>query len=63
MPTKKLSDVSMESIMKKFRQKEFARAVNRDQILQCEKVLFVPAEDFIKVTLEAMQEHSKDLGL
>jgi predicted hydrolase (HD superfamily) len=63
MPGKKLKDVSMDSIMKKFKQREFARAVNRDQILQCEKVLFVSAEDFIKVTLNAMQENSENLGL
>lgn len=63
MPSKKLADVSIESIFKKFKQKEFAKAVEREQILQCEEKIGVAPEEFVKVTLEAMQKNSDTLGL
>ncbi len=63
MPNKKLSDVQVENIFKKFKQKEFARAVEREQILQCDEKLGIKPEEFVKVTLEAMQKNSDLLGL
>ena len=63
MPSKKLADVSVESILKKFKQKEFARAVDREQILQCEEKLGIKPEEFIQVSLSAMQKSSDILGL
>lgn len=63
MPNKKLSEVSPESILKKFKQKEFARAVDRDQILQCEQKLNIKPEEFIQAALLAMQKNSDLLGL
>ncbi len=63
MPNKKLADVSVETILKKFKQKEFARAVDRSQITQCEEKVNVDIETFIGVTLKSMQENSDLLGL
>ena len=63
MPNKKLSEVSVETILKKFKQKEFARAVEREQILQCEEKLGIKPEDFIQITLQGMQKNSDLLGL
>jgi predicted hydrolase (HD superfamily) len=63
MPSKKLADVTIESILKKFKQKEFARAVDRTQITQCEEKLGINIEEFIKVSLSAMQKSSDLLGL
>jgi predicted hydrolase (HD superfamily) len=63
MPNKKLSEVSIESIFKKFKQKEFAKAVEREQILQCEEKVGVPPEKFVEITLKAMQKNSDLLGL
>jgi predicted hydrolase (HD superfamily) len=63
MPNKKLSEVSVESIFKKFKQKEFAKAVEREQILQCEEKVGVPSEKFVEITLKAMQNNSDLLGL
>jgi len=62
-PERKLEFVTVESVLKKFKQKEFARQVDREQILQCESKLNIPAEKFIEVTLRAMQEYSELLGL
>ena len=63
MPNKKLADVSVETILKKFKQKEFARAVDRSQITQCEEKVGVGVETFVSVTLKSMQENSDLLGL
>ena len=63
MPTKKLFDVRIENVLKKFKQKEFARAVSRKQIELCEDEVAMSTDDFIKVTLESMQKNSDLLGL
>ncbi len=63
MPEKKLASVSVDSVLKKFRQKEFARQVEREQIYQCEEKLGIDTEEFVKITLSAMQENSELLGL
>lgn len=62
-PDKKLGSVSVESVLKKWKTKEFAKAVDREQIAQCEEKLGIPLAEFISITLKAMQEHSNDLGL
>lgn len=62
-PDKKLESVEVSSVMKKWKNKEFARAVEREQIAQCEEALGIPLPDFIALTLSAMQAHHKELGL
>ncbi len=62
-PDKKLESVSVESVLKKWKTKEFAKTVNRDQISQCEEKLKIPLNDFIQITLTAMQEHHEELEL
>lgn len=60
---KKLSSVTVETVMKKFPEKSFAAGAKREQILACEKELGIPLEDFIEIALKAMQGISKELGL
>lgn len=62
-PDKKLSSVGVESILRKLKNKEFARAVDRSQIEQCGEKLGIPLAEFITLALSAMQEHSVELGL
>ena len=62
-PDKKLSSVDVDSIMKKFPQKNFAAGANRDQILACEKELNIPLQEFVGIALKAMQGISDELGL
>lgn len=62
-PDKKLSSVTPESIMKKWKAKEFARNVDRDQIAQCETKLNIPLETFINIALTSMQAENEKLGL
>ena len=62
-PEKTLAAVSVESVLKKWKNKEFARAVDRSQIAQCDEKLGIPLAEFINVALTAMQEHAGELGL
>jgi predicted hydrolase (HD superfamily) len=62
-PEKKLEAVNGESVMKKWKQREFAAAVKREQIGQCEEKLGIPLPEFITIALSAMQSHASELGL
>lgn len=63
MPDKKLSSVSAESVLKKFASENFAKAVNRGQISQCEEKLGIPLPGFVSIALSAMQKNAQVLGL
>jgi uncharacterized protein len=62
-PEKKLATVEVRSVLKKWKTKEFAKAVSREQIAQCEEKLGVPLNDFIQLALSAMQGIHDELGL
>ncbi len=62
-PDKKLSSVTIESVMGKFKQKAFAAGAIRENILACESELNIPLEEFVGIALAAMQNISDDLGL
>lgn len=62
-PDKKLKSVSVESVLRKFKDKSFAAGVSRDQIKTCETELKIPLEEFTSIILKSMQENSRDLGL
>ncbi|MGB6882060.1 MAG: phosphohydrolase, partial [Microgenomates group bacterium] len=62
-PDKKLASVTIDSIMKKWKQRSFAAGVKREQIEECEPRLGIPLKEFVQIALEAMQGISKDLGL
>lgn len=59
----KLANVSVETVQKKWNQKAFAAGVDREQIEMCEERLDIPLEEFINITLTAMQGIHGDLGL
>lgn len=59
---KKLVSVKPESLLKKFKNKKFAANCNRDIILECEKI-GIPLEEFLSISLKALQEISYNLGL
>lgn len=63
MPSKKLADVTVESVLKKFKNKAFAAGTRRDDIQKCEEKLNLPLTEFIQTALSSMQEISSDLGL
>lgn len=60
---KKLENVTVESVLKKFPQKAFAARVDREQIKLCEEKLSIPLSKFVNISLNAMKGIHKDLGL
>jgi len=63
LPSKKLNDLETNSIVKRFKEKSFARGANRDIIDQCEELLGLSLEEFSEISLKALQGISNDLGL
>jgi len=62
-PERKLAAVTVESVLKKWKEKSFAAGVHREQIALCEEKLGIPLPEFIELGLKAMQAISGDLGL
>lgn len=62
IPSKKLADVKSESVPKRFKEKDFARSCNRENMLLCEKA-GIEKERFFEIALESLQGISSELGL
>jgi putative nucleotidyltransferase with HDIG domain len=62
-PDKKLASVEVKSIKKKFKDKAFAAGTRREDIKLCEEKLGIPLDEFIQLSLSAMQKIDKELGL
>ena len=62
-PDKTLASVTVDSIMKKWKERSFAAGVKREQIEKCDEKLNIPLVDFVGIALEAMQGISEELGL
>ena len=62
-PDKTLAAVTVDSIMKKWKERSFAAGVKREQIEKCEEMLNIPLREFVGIALEAMQTISEELGL
>jgi predicted hydrolase (HD superfamily) len=61
-PDKKLASVKVKSVTKRMKEKAFAASVNRDIIRECERI-GIPLEEFVQISLAAMQEQSELLGM
>ncbi len=62
-PSKKLDEVKVKSVKKKFKDKSFARQVNRDEIRRGAEELGVDLDEHIAFVIEAMKTVSDQLGL
>jgi len=62
MPSKKLSDVKVDTVKSKFKSKEFARNCDRGKIQYCEKV-GIALDKFLEIALGALQGIAGELGL
>ncbi|WAC06861.1 MAG: HDIG domain-containing protein [Thermodesulfobacteriota bacterium] len=61
-PEKKIANVKIKSVTKRMKEKRFAENVNRDIIKECE-LFGIPVEDFVALSITAMQGIADDLGL
>ncbi|MFQ5926489.1 MAG: HD domain-containing protein [Terriglobia bacterium] len=62
-PSKSLAEVALRSVTKKFKDKAFARTVNRDDIFRGVQELGVPLDEHVAFCLEAMKAIADPLGL
>jgi hypothetical protein len=62
MPSKKLEEVRVETIKRKFKDKSFARSSSRERISFCEEI-GVSKDEFFGMALKALQGISERLGL
>jgi predicted hydrolase (HD superfamily) len=63
MPDKSLENVQVASVLKKMKRADFARNVNRDDIVTGAAELGVPLEEHVSFTLEALRAARAELGL
>jgi len=61
-PDKRLNSIDREFVMNRYGEKSFARGADREVIASC-KELDLEVDEFVKISLEAMQGISDDLGL
>lgn len=65
-PSRKLADVKVSSVVKRFlKEPKFAAGTRRDEVAQCSDPngLNLPVEKFIEICLLSMQKIAPDLGL
>jgi len=62
-PSKKISDIDTDFVLRRFKEKAFARGVNREIIKKCEKYLNLSLRELVEIGLKAMQEIALDLEL
>ncbi|MDI6858549.1 MAG: HDIG domain-containing protein [Dehalococcoidia bacterium] len=62
-PNKSVLDVEPKSVRKKMKDKAFARAVNRDDIVKGAEALGVPLEEHIGEVIQALKGVADELGL
>jgi putative nucleotidyltransferase with HDIG domain len=62
-PTKSIDDVDVRAVKKKMKDKAFARAVNRDDIIHGADELGMPLDDVIAQVIAALKGDAARLGL
>ena len=62
-PSKSIEEVEVKSVIKKMKDKAFARAVNRDDIKNGAQELGVSLEEHIQFCIDAMKSKKEALGL
>lgn len=63
LPDRKINDLKTESVLKRFKEKAFAKGVSREIIAKCQELLGLSLEEFTGIVLSSMQKISGELGL
>ena len=62
-PSKTVDEVEVKSVKKKLKDKAFARAVSREDILKGAELLGIPLDEHIGFCIKAMRANKEQLGL
>ncbi len=60
-PDKKIESVKVKSVTKRMKEKLFAATVNRETILECEKI-GISIDEFVEISLGALRPIASELG-
>lgn len=63
LPGKKINDLTLESVLKRFEEPKFAQGTRREDISEGAKHLEISLELFVKIALQAMKDISDSLEL
>ena len=63
LPNKKIVALTVESVLKRFKEPSFAKGTRRQDIALCEEKLGLKLEEFVGITLQAMQGINSEIGL
>lgn len=63
IPTKKLADINTENILRRMKEKSFAKGANREAIRKSQDLLGLNLETFVSIVLSSMKKISDELGL
>lgn len=61
-PSRKLKNLDLNFLTNRFKEKSFARGASREQIQSCQEI-GLSLEEFLEISLKAMQDRSEELGL
>ncbi len=59
----KATGMKVSSVKKKLKEKSFAPGVERDKIRGVEESIGIPMDDFIRISIEGLQEVAPEIGL
>jgi predicted hydrolase (HD superfamily) len=62
-PTRAVLDVTPQAVRKKMKDKAFARAVDRQAMLDGAELLGIPFDEHVEFVIAAMAENAEELGL
>jgi predicted hydrolase (HD superfamily) len=62
-PDKSLSAVEPSGVRKKMKDKAFARAVNREELLHGAELLGIPFDEHVEIVRDALKPVAEELGL
>ncbi len=62
-PNKTLAEVDVSAVRKKMKDKAFARAVNREELLKGAEAIGLPFDEHVQNVIRAMSEIAEELGL
>lgn len=60
-PDKRIASVKPKSVVKRMKEKAFAASVNRDTIMECEKI-GIPIDEFAELSVDALKPIAQELG-
>lgn len=63
LPSRSIKKLKTENVLNRFEEKRFAAGADREVIKKCQPYLGLELEEFVEITLKAMQKIHKELGL